>query len=1513
MAKRKVIVYKDPYGKGGYINKTAKWLNKAQMGAESGVSPVTAGIMQQMQSMQPQQQQQQQVNFEDIIVKDIVEMISRGGGSEDVKEAVYAKYAPYEESYPELSRILPNLNQLVEGVFAHLGEEAREQQNERLEITEETTVENPEQEEEPDDNSASYYNELAESDNDANYMDYTNNNSRSSIVNDMEFNALDDDEDVEETQSQQYIQPQQEGVEADYGSADDVRNNWAYKQTGGAVPNKRSFVNKMVRQLKKAQDGQQTPASGTETKDANTANVKGTENNPTQPVSTTTNNTFVGAIRNQAQDNYYRQQAEQMYRNMYMNQRPGLFGGGRMARANRRMFGVPFTPPGVTSAKYNFGLFGGLRNADIQFNPLILMSMFPSMSFPGMYGVNQSGKVVTPGRLVTETIAQEVNNKSTEEVAKATGSEAAAKAADKSNTPSATTTSGKTTGTTKGLGISTKTAPSNKSRWPQLTPSSITQFNSPVTPVITPTPKPVPKSTGKVDMSGITTVTPKVTPKPALIPPPKFPDKGGLGFWDEMRKYADMGDFQVGGFVDPNRPDLTKFVYGNEVDNMFLSDILQPPVNQSDLDYTDSKDVTDPYFRDGGLYRFDGTGNSEVDKSNTFKPITTKEEYDKAIAEEKKKIEEATQKKYNTQTQTQQQQYYPGGFGSAGPWQPVWGYPQFGGNPYAGSFGGRGMFQTAANLYRPFTRGASTFSPVGDPLQYAATAAAITKAGMLPTGTKYSKERKQDGNWFERNLGFNKDRITTIDYATPGQIAAGLPALSGIAAGTTGQQDNRGYKYKGMGLTGLRLGANDLIQRIKYGKPLEDDRPYTQQSTTPASNFRVESPYTPVSSMTSTQGADVVTGTPGTPVNINSNSALNTTPGTAPSRPTAGTPKTIQQIKDDAYENKKLSSNDITSLEKEYGDLGPDSDIVAESFENYDEFKKFMDSGPTQSQLDDKIRQGYKVRNRRIGEFYGEDDRGYKIYKDDLDYFDKETQDVINQTRMQFNPMGLGASPREVPAMPSVGVPTTPAAVQAQQTAAAAQNITPQRTANIYDNPTTSRKGNFTVINAAGEPVNIEDADYYDEEEMVAPQQNNSVDNNVDAYETESFSPNPYDRSMQPFNPDYEQPTEYEFGVNPTTGSGPNDMFTSEANPLYAEYNPDVDFNDEEEIFQTKPASNKPTAKPTAKSAAPVKKKDSWKYGNYGSKIAENYNNPKYINKLASTFKMEWNMNIPQEIVKKGDAEIARWYKQNNYYNNIERANQARNNALWKIQNNPNLTTKKREEAESGLWSLYYTTAKNIENEFNKKASWKTTSRIYDASGKPAYQKYGGIPRADLGINFSPVSYPANSIVQPGGIGQGKIGPCTEAEVKDPNSPCYDPMYAGQGPRVMEEPLDQAQLRLKENRTGTINYDNISRGLMDAGATLADIKDYRNERLNRYIPQMTDLARGERSLAYQDYNPGGYDPRTGRDVYQQGFEGVIGKKGGSIKNKKTKAPTGGHKIDISDFQNLIKLAGLNKK
>lgn len=217
---------------------------------------------------------------------------------------------------------------------------------------------------------------------------------------------------------------------------------------------------------------------------------------------------------------------------------------------------------------------------------------------------------------------------------------------------------------------------------------------------------------------------------------------------------------------------------------MFLQDLFQPPINQSDLDDTNSKDTTDAYFKHGGLYHFDGEEDSETDATNAGKTYT-KEELDKLLAEKQKSWETDYKKKYPQQPQ--KPQMYPGAFGSYGVGQPVWGQPQYG--------GGRGIL---GNLYSPYTRGARTYGPVGNPLQYAATAAAITKSGMLPTGMKYSKEKKEDGNWFERKLGFNKDRITTIDYATPEQIKAGIkPGTTSTAPGAAGNtQTNKNISLK---------------------------------------------------------------------------------------------------------------------------------------------------------------------------------------------------------------------------------------------------------------------------------------------------------------------------------------------------------------------------------------------------------------------------------------------------------------------------------------------------------------------------------------------------------------------------------------------------------------------------------------------------------------------------------------------------------------------------------------------
>ena len=69
---------------------------------------------------------------------------------------------------------------------------------------------------------------------------------------------------------------------------------------------------------------------------------------------------------------------------------------------------------------------------------------------------------------------------------------------------------------------------------------------------------------------------------------------------------------------------------------------------------------------------------------------------------------------------------------------------------------------------------------------------------------------------------------------------------------------------------------------------------------------------------------------------------------------------------------------------------------------------------------------------------------------------------------------------------------------------------------------------------------------------------------------------------------------------------------------------------------------------------------------------------------------------------------------------------------------------------------------------------------------------------------------------------------------------------------------------------------------------------------------MTEFAMGEKQAPEERINKGEWNARTGKEGIQ-GFEGVI-RKGGAIKSKKSKAS--GHTINISDFQDLMRLAGL---
>jgi hypothetical protein len=201
---------------------------------------------------------------------------------------------------------------------------------------------------------------------------------------------------------------------------------------------------------------------------------------------------------------------------------------------------------------------------------------------------------------------------------------------------------------------------------------------------------------------------------------------------------------QDGGFVDANNPDLYKFIYGG-------NEQFPDPITQQDMDYTDSKNTGSPYFLHGGMIRYQlagatntntydkdgngvpdliqtpgvnnaGTKTEETKKEEVKKPefqaITSKEDYDKRLAEERKKW---------------QQDYQPEE------------QEQYSGRSY-GNYGGYGYPQNAFNRYFPANtiRRLGTYSQqMGMP--YGADGSAYT--GGFGPGTNLSKIDVRKSGW----------------------------------------------------------------------------------------------------------------------------------------------------------------------------------------------------------------------------------------------------------------------------------------------------------------------------------------------------------------------------------------------------------------------------------------------------------------------------------------------------------------------------------------------------------------------------------------------------------------------------------------------------------------------------------------------------------------------------------------------------------------------------------------------
>lgn len=167
-------------------------------------------------------------------------------------------------------------------------------------------------------------------------------------------------------------------------------------------------------------------------------------------------------------------------------------------------------------------------------------------------------------------------------------------------------------------------------------------------------------------------------------------------------------------------------------------------------------------------------------------------------------------------------------------------------------------------------------------------------------------------------------------------------------------------------------------------------------------------------------------------------------------------------------------------------------------------------------------------------------------------------------------------------------------------------------------------------------------------------------------------------------------------------------------------------------------------------------------------------------------------------------------------------------------------------------------------------------SKQYGGDYDSLYE-FQGLDNSQVNFNGTgPFDPNANNV---GGIGQGKIGPCNEEEVVDPNSPCYDPSYR---PQDFETDYTLEQARTFKPRNLSNAFKAIGAGIRNTSGTI--------DNLNADANLAANLTGDNRKpVNYSDYS-GGPSGQTQRGAGATGFNSVVGnaafvKEGGQIKYK----------------------------
>lgn len=463
--KKKVRIYKAPDGQGAFLNKTAKFLKKAQEGGTP--DPSMMGY--------PGAQQEEGQMTEDQITQSIVVDISNGKPKEEtvVKLVQFMGQDPMQAS------------QYYDQIYAALESEKEQDEEDADEDSESEPVkeeieqnENQEIEEDfyGDDTNTDIANEIAAED-DEDYAD--DDQVASDIV--MQFGGVSPvivpirqeggqaypiqfpgieaylpsnmsdmlSGDVDAFTGQPWSPQAEEvaGVAPDDEVQTDFRNGGQYKK------NKRSYVNSVMKLVKKQMGGEDMSKKGDT--DPNGDDVRKERLNA-----------FLGTVKNQSQMAKAKEQAEQEYDQMMQQQqqmmqqqypmqepmeqpmaqygmqipmRRGLFGRPKMPRG----FGFGYGMPPVTKMDVRrTGIFGRPKEYTMEFG---MPAAMPGVALPGygagFYGYGQTSTIKkgkSKGRIITETVASTVNNASNAEVASNTPDSTATNKSDDKNSTATT-------------------------------------------------------------------------------------------------------------------------------------------------------------------------------------------------------------------------------------------------------------------------------------------------------------------------------------------------------------------------------------------------------------------------------------------------------------------------------------------------------------------------------------------------------------------------------------------------------------------------------------------------------------------------------------------------------------------------------------------------------------------------------------------------------------------------------------------------------------------------------------------------------------------------------------------------------------------------------------------------------------------------------------------------------------------------------------------------------------------